>query len=141
MQQMPLETLRRLRRHELAAVEKAFGEAVAREAEAEGALCRKHQQLLLEQKRASDPTADDGAVEAFSRWLPVGRQAIAEAQQCCQQAAMDRDRIRSALLMAQAALKAVETLEEQQAGEMKQISLRKEQAMLDELALRQRSLH
>ncbi|GAC87378.1 hypothetical protein Gbth_024_134 [Gluconobacter thailandicus F149-1 = NBRC 100600] len=141
MRQMPLEVLRRLRRHELADVEKAFGEAVAREAAAETALGQRHQDLLMEQKLASDPLADDRAVEAFSRWLPVGQRAISEAQERCRQAAIDRDCIRSALLMAQAALKAVEKLEEKQQGEIQQHRLRKEQAVLDELALRQRNLH
>lgn len=138
---MPLEVLRRLRRHELADVEKAFGEAVAREAAAETALGQRHQDLLMEQKLASDPLADDRAVEAFSRWLPVSQRAISEAQERCRQAAIDRDCIRSALLMAQAALKAVEKLEEKQQGEIQQHLLRKEQAVLDELALRQRNLH
>ncbi|AFV99945.1 flagellar export protein FliJ [Gluconobacter oxydans] len=141
MRQMPLEVLRRLRRHELADVEKAFGEAVAREAAAETALGQRHQDLLMEQKLASDPLADDRAVEAFSRWLPVSQRAISEAQERCRQAAIDRDCIRSALLMAQAALKAVEKLEEKQQGEIQQHLLRKEQAVLDELALRQRNLH
>lgn len=141
MRQMPLEALHRLRRHELADVEKAFGEAVAREAAAETLLGQRHQHLLTEQKLASDPAADDGAVEAFSRWLPVGQQAISDAQEKCRQAAMDRDCIRSALLMAQAALKAVEKLEEKQRVEIQQQHLRKEQAVLDELALRQRTLN
>lgn len=141
MKQMPLDTLKRLRRHELEAVEKAFGEAVARESAAEAGLSKAHLLLIQEQKLASDPQADDDAVEAFSRWLPVGQRAIADAQELCREAALDRDCLRSALLMAQAALKAVEKLQDKQRLEMNYLALRKEQAALDELALRQRALY
>lgn len=136
MRQMPLDTLIRLRGQELDAAEKAFAEVNAREAAAEKKLQRAQQKLLAEQKLASDPAADDMVVEAFSRWLPTARKAIADAREACRQAALDRDCARAALIAARAALKAVRKLEEEQARERARVMQRREQASLDEFALR-----
>lgn len=110
MEPSPLETLITLREQELDLVERSFAEAVARETAAEEKLTAAQAEILNEQRIASSPTADDGAVEAFSRWLPGGRQAVLEARQRCREAAMDREAVRSALIAARAAMEAVRTL-------------------------------
>ncbi|EHH69079.1 flagellar export protein FliJ [Gluconobacter morbifer] len=140
MEQSPLETLMTLRQHELDSVEATFGKAVAREAEAEKALAQAQWKILSEQACASDAQADDEAVEAFSRWLPLGRKAVAEAQERCHQAALDRETVRGALLEARAALETVQTLRDERREEARQSGLRKEQAALDDLALRRADL-
>lgn len=137
MERSPLDTLITLREQELDLVERRFADAVAREAAAEEKLDAAQEEILSEQRIASSPTADDGAVEAFSRWLPVGRQAVLEARQSCREAAMDREAVRSALISARAAMEAVKTLREEQKEEERQAELRKEQNVLDELAVRQ----
>lgn len=50
---------------------------------------------------------------------------------------MDREAVRSALISARAAMEAVKTLREEQKEEERQAELRKEQNVLDELAVRQ----
>lgn len=137
MEQSPLDTLITLREQELDLVERRFAEAVARETAAEEKLSAAQEEILNEQRIASSPTAGDGAVEAFSRWLPVGRQAVAQAQERCREAALDRETVRSALIIARAAMEAVKTLREEQKEEERLVELRKEQNTLDELAVRQ----
>ncbi|MBS1084703.1 flagellar export protein FliJ [Gluconobacter sphaericus] len=137
MEPSPLETLIALREQELDLVERSFAEAVAREVAAEEKLTVAQAEILNEQRIASSPTADDGAVEAFSRWLPVGRQVVLDARERCREAAMDREAVRSALIAARAAMEAVKTLWEEQKEEERQTDLRKEQNVLDELAVRQ----
>ena len=137
MEQSPLDTLITLREQELDLVERRFAEAVAREAAAEEKLSAAQEEILSEQRIASSPTAGDGAVEAFSRWLPAGRQAVTEAQARCREAALDRETVRSALIIARAAMEAVKTLQEERQEEERLAELKKEQNALDELAIRQ----
>ncbi|MBS1073434.1 flagellar export protein FliJ [Gluconobacter sp. Dm-73] len=137
MEYSPLDTLITLREQELDLVERSFAEAVARETAAEEKLSAAQEEILSEQRIASSPTAGDGAVEAFSRWLPAGRQAVAEAQARCREAALDRETVRSALIIARAAMEAVKTLKEERQEEERQAELKKEQNALDELAIRQ----
>ncbi|MQR98600.1 flagellar export protein FliJ [Gluconobacter aidae] len=137
MERSPLETLIILREQELDLVERSFSEAVARETVAEEKLAAAQTEILNEQRAASSSTADDGAVEAFSRWLPAGRQAVLDARECCREAAMDREAVRAALIAARAAMEAVRTLREEHKEEERQADLRKEQNALDELAVRQ----
>ncbi|MFT8808554.1 flagellar export protein FliJ [Gluconobacter sp.] len=137
MERSPLETLIALREQELDLVERRFADAVARETAAEERLNAAQEEILSEQRLASSPTAGDGAVEAFSRWLPSGRQAVVEAQARCREAALDRETVRSALIAARAAMEAVRTLREERKEEERLEGLRKEQNVLDELAVRQ----
>ncbi|MBS1102748.1 flagellar export protein FliJ [Gluconobacter sp. Dm-62] len=137
MERSPLDTLIALREQELDLVERSFADAVARETAAEEKLAAAQLEILSEQQIASSPTAGDGAVEAFSRWLPAGRQAVTEAQDRCREAALDRETVRSALIAARAAMEAVKTLREEQKEEERQVELKKEQNALDELATRQ----
>lgn len=137
MERSPLETLIALREQELDLVERRFADAVARETAAEERLNAAQEEILSEQRLASSPTAGDGAVEAFSRWLPSGRQAVVEAQSRCREAALDRETVRSALIAARAAMEAVRTLREERKEEERLEGLRKEQNVLDELAVRQ----
>jgi len=137
MEPSPLDTLITLREQELDVVERSFAEAVAREATAEERLAAAQEAILNEQRTASSSTAGDGAVEAFSRWLPLGRKAVAEAQARCREAALDRETVRAALIAARAAMEAVKTLRDEQKEEERQADLRKEQNVLDELAVRQ----
>lgn len=137
MERSPLDTLITLREQELDLVERSFADAVARETAAEEKLAAAQEEILSEQRIASSPTAGDGSVEAFSRWLPAGRQAVLEARERCREAAMDREAVRSALISARAAMEAVRTLREEQKEEERQDGLKKEQNALDELAIRQ----
>ncbi|GBR70061.1 flagellar export protein FliJ [Gluconobacter kanchanaburiensis] len=137
MEKSPLDALIALREQELDLVERSFAEAVAREAAAEGQLDAAQEEILSEQRIASSPTAGDGAVEAFSRWLPLGRKAVADAQDRCREAAVDRETVRSALIAARAAMEAVKTVRQERQEEERQADLRKEQNVLDELSIRQ----
>ncbi|GBD56538.1 flagellar export protein FliJ [Gluconobacter wancherniae] len=137
MRATPLDTLLTLRKHELQAVERTFSEALSQEADAAAEVARAERHLIEEQKMASDPLADDGAVEAFSRWLPVGRAAINSARHNEKNAGLAREIAKSALMMARAAVETVETLQKKRRAEEDAAALRREQNVLDEVGARQ----
>lgn len=137
MDRTPLDTLIALREQELDRIEALFSEAVSRELAAEALLSSAENLILEEQRLASNPAADDADVEAFSRWLPLGRQKVDSARKGCEQATLDREVVRSALIEARAAMEAVGKVREERRERERQDALRKEQNVLDELGLRQ----
>jgi len=130
---MGIESLLRLRRQEMSEAERNFGVMQALEADAAALVTQAEQQLVQEQVAASDPAADDAVVEAFAIWLPVGRRALKLARERERAAALDKSYARSALILAQAAVRAVETVVEERAQSEMKAATRHEQAMLDDM--------
>ncbi|MCQ9154346.1 flagellar FliJ family protein [Acidomonas methanolica] len=132
MKRTPLATLLRLRQQDMAEARKRLAQAAAHEREADAAVT----QAMAAMQREHDYALkcdDDGAVEAFGRWLPIGRKAILAARDVARQTALDRTVAQVAFMEAQAALEVVETLMAQQREEARREEERREQQRLDDL--------
>lgn len=131
-----LNTLLRIRRTSLDDAQHALAEALRHQqrmqtlSEAEGS------RYAMETVAALDLTAGDEAVDAFARWLPIGREAVATARGAEQEASGDMDRARVVLGLARAAYRSVELLIERRTEEARQLRDRKEQQAMDELGTR-----
>lgn len=131
-----LNTLLRIRRTSLDDAQHALAEALRHQqrmqtlSEAEGS------RYAMETVAALDLTAGDEAVDAFARWLPIGREAVATARGAEQEASGDMDRARVVLGLARAAYRSVELLIEKRTEEARQLRDRKEQQAMDELGTR-----
>ncbi|MBO1358243.1 MULTISPECIES: flagellar FliJ family protein [Acetobacter] len=134
-----LPSLRRLRKQELEEAQTMLAAAQARAMIAADAVKIAEQNLLNEREAAMDFSADDHVVEAYSRWLPVGRAALERARGLEQDAAMEVEASRTRLTLARAAFEAVEKLMEIRRQEKEAASRRKEQNTLDDIAGRVRS--
>jgi len=77
-------------------------------------------------------------VDAFARWLPIGRKVIETARQAEQEAAGKVDNARVVLRLARAACRSVETLVEARSERVRQTEDRKTQQEMDEIAGRSR---
>ncbi len=118
-------------RRELAAALSQQDAAEAVEREAVAALAR-------ERAEASRTDAGDGAVEAFAAWLPRGNSALAGARDRLVRAQAVTTQARAGLVLARAAEAAAEALLERRAVEARAELLKREQALLDEIAQRPR---
>lgn len=127
-----LETLKRLRSLDLLETQRQLSGAIANEAKAEEAINLSCQVLEREEAYAMDPQSDDGAVEAFGRWLPEGRRAIERARREAERAALDVAVAQAAFLAARKALKTIEALCEKCAEEERHARLADEQKILDD---------
>ncbi|GAN54125.1 flagellar export protein FliJ [Tanticharoenia sakaeratensis] len=129
----PLDSLLRLRRQEKAEAERHFANVLSLEVSATACVADAEEALLFEQRKAADPGCDDAVVESFARWLPRGREVLLRAREREREASLDTAFARSAVAMAQASVKAVETIiaERQRSADM--IRARHEQQRLDDL--------
>ncbi len=89
-----------------------------------------------EGEMAADLSAGDGAVEAFARWLPVGRARVAAAQSREDTAVAETARARAGVTVARATMKAALALSERRAAERNLLAERRAQAVLDEIGSR-----
>lgn len=136
MQRKALATLHRIRTEASEAAQRALAEALANEAE----LCRlagdADLQIAAEAQAALDLAADDGAVEAYLRWLPgaqaVARRLHAEAEAAAAKVAAARATV-SLSRTAEASID--RALEAHDASE-RQARSAKEQLAIDEIAQR-----
>lgn len=78
--------------------ESIFYYLLEKEIEANQRLEQAELMLLEQQNKASHPSADDETVEAFSRWLKIGRQAIEEARCDMRRILLEREIIRRFLV-------------------------------------------
>ena len=90
--------------------------------------------LLDEQALASSPDSDDGAVEAYAKWLPVGTKTLETAREALSRAIGGSTQARARLNAARAAEEAVQRRVEAIAAAEREDALRREQLELDEAA-------
>ncbi len=133
-----LRTLRRLRHHACEDARLALVACIAMEDTAQAALKAAERAIRREQEEASRIDASDGAVEAFARWLPRGRQAVSDATGALERAEAATAQARAVLAAARASLKAAETLATERERQSQAEAARREQAALDEAAGRRR---
>ena len=132
----PLPTLARLRRmaHEEALA--ALARALQAEGEADDRAKQAERLIATETRAASDPTGDDGVVEAFAAWLPGARGRAAEAREACERAQADVSRARALLAATRAGVEAVTTLIAERSARLAAAAASAEQRVLDDAAAR-----
>lgn len=131
-----LSTLLRIRRTSLDDAQHALAEALRHQQRMQTLSEAEESRYAMETVAALDLTAGDEAVDAFARWLPIGREAVATARRAEQEASGDMDRARVVLGLARAAYRSVELLIEKRTEEARQLQDRKEQQAMDELGTR-----
>jgi flagellar biosynthesis chaperone FliJ len=131
-----LKTLQQLRKMQ---VDKASAELVRLENSADKARWAERAATAViqtEMSAASRLSADDGAVEAFGAWLPVGRAAVARAQALLSLSEQNALQARAVLTLARAGAEAVDKLMAERAVLENEEANRKQQAVIDESAAR-----
>ncbi|NHN84101.1 hypothetical protein GOB93_05515 [Acetobacter musti] len=136
MPRTPLDSLLRLRRQELDEAKRLLSEALAQAMTAAEAVKTAEQNMVSERDIALDLSADDRTVEAYSRWLPIGRAALDRARALEQDAASGVQASRTRVNMARSALEVAEKLAESRAREAQARADRQEQNMIDDLSAR-----
>ncbi len=136
---MRLEALRALsglRKAERRMAQQDLAVAIQAEGEAMAGLARANEAITREADAATALGADDRAVEAYARWLPVGRRAVSAASAALDRATDDVSIARTALTMARAEENAVASQIERCELEIKRVRSAREQTELDEIGSR-----
>ena len=133
-----LEMLLRIRQSSLDDAQRAVAEALQQQQQMQAESEAKEARYAMETVAALDIAAGDEAVDAFARWLPVGRKAIETARRAEQEASGRVDNARVVLTLARAAHRSVEALVELRVGEARLGQERKAQQETDEIAGRPR---
>ena len=134
-----LATLLRIRRNNLDEAQRAVADALRLQQQAQARRETEETRYAEETVAALDLSHGDEAVDAFARWLPVGRKAIDVACQAEQEAFGEVDRARIVLGLARAAHRAVELLMEKRTAEERRLRDCKLQREMDDLGGRARS--
>lgn len=130
-----LHSLLRLRRMALDGAQRTLGLCLAQE-EAAGQSVIRAEAAIARETGIAEQSSEDGEVEAFAAWLPVGRRARQEAEAARDLAAKETALARAALTLARSAVEAAEDLIERRAVSQRQLAERRAQAVLDEVGLR-----
>ena len=120
-----LPTLIRLRRQSQDQAQTALARAIHAAAVADRTAQAAEDAIRAEQDAAGALTADDGAVEAFARWLPAARDRAHVAAQQAERAQAEVCRQRALLTACRSALESVQELSDGRAAA--QAKLRQEQ--------------
>ncbi len=131
-----LATLLRIRRSSLDDAQRGVADALRRQQQMQAQSELEELRLARESVAALDLTSGDETVDAFARWLPVGRKAVEEARAAEAEASDDVDRARIVLGLTRAAYRAVELLVEKRAEETRLQESRKAQQAMDEVGRR-----
>ena len=132
----PVAVLLRLRLAAEDEAKRVFAARLAEEDAARLALAAAETDLAHEHAVATDLLQDDGAVEAYMAWLPIGRQRLRVARAHYDHAAANVTLARAALTLAHAAAEATQMIQDQHAEAEEAIAARKAQAALDEMGAR-----
>ncbi len=132
----PLDTVLRIRRMALDDAARALAACLHAEENARQAAGAAEAAIGAESEAATDLSAGDGVVEAFARWLPVGRARVAAARLREDTAMAETARARAGVTVARAAMKAASALAERRAVERNLLAERRAQAALDEIGNR-----
>jgi len=133
-----LDVLLRIRRASLDDAQRALADALRLQQRMQLQSEAEEARYAKETVAALDLAAGDEAVDAFARWLPIGRKAIEMARAAEQEASGRVDNTRVVLGLARAASRAVETLVANRNEEANLIRERKAQREMDETASRSR---
>ncbi|WP_419727858.1 flagellar export protein FliJ [Lichenicola sp.] len=136
MKRDPLKTLLRIRQATLDDAQKAVSDAYHAEHEASRLAEEAGEALAHEMRSAMNLGVDDDAVEAFARWLPLGRRAIKQAHEALRDATSRLDQARAILTLARSGVRTVESLDAQRKDERRQEEDRRAQHELDEIGAR-----
>ena len=131
-----LATLLRIRQASLDDAQRAVAAALREQHLMQARSEEEARRFAEESLAALDLAAGDDAVDAFARWLPIGRKAVENARQAEQEAAGELDRARIVLGLTRAAHRSVELLIEKRAQETRQLQDRKVQHVMDEIGSR-----
>lgn len=132
----PVAALLRVRKLALEGAQRDLASCLRAEAAAEERERRARHAVAQEAAAAARLAADDTQVEAFAAWLPVGRQAVAEAEEDAGRVRAETACARAALSAARSAARAAEELLAQRAAERASEDARKAQAEIDGLPRR-----
>ncbi len=132
----PLDTVLRIRRLAMDDAARTLASCLHSEETARQAAEAAEAAIGAEGEVAADLSAGDGAVEAFARWLPVGRARAAAARVRHDTATAETARARASLTIARAATEAASALSERRAAERDLLTQRRAQAVLDEVGSR-----
>lgn len=133
-----LDVLLRIRRASLDDAQRALADALRHQQRMQLQSEAEEARYAKETVAALDLAAGDEAVDAFARWLPIGRKAIEMARAAEQEASGRVDNTRVVLGLARAASRAVETLVGNRNEDANLIRERKAQREMDETASRSR---
>ena len=134
-----LATLLRIRRNNLDEAQRTVADALRLQQQVQTRREAEETRYAEETVAALDLSRGDEAVDAFARWLPVGRKAIEVACLAEQEACGEVDRARIVLGLARAAHRAVELLMEKRTEEERRLRDCKVQREMDDLGGRMRS--
>ena len=132
-----LQTVMRIRKLAVDEAKRALAEALSAEDAARTEAEAAEAQIGIEGEIAADLNSDDGAVEAFARWLPTGRAIAARTRAAHEQTLLEVARARAGLSAARAAAEAAERLKQRREAEAAVEAGRRSQAAMDEIALQQ----
>ena len=138
MRQDALATLLRIRKASLDDAERAVGEALRQQQRMQLRCEEEEARFAAETVAALDLAAGDEAVDAFARWLPIGRKTVEIARAAEQEASGEVDRARILLGLTRGAHRSVELLIEKRSAEQALHQERKAQQAMDDLASRVR---
>jgi flagellar export protein FliJ len=136
MKRNPLDAVLRLRRLAMEDATRDLVECLRGEAEAQQAMAAVEATIHRETEAASSLTGDDAVVEAFGVWLKRARKDLLAAQARREHFESETARVRAALAVARAAVKATELLIAKQAAAADAEAARQEQHDLDEIGRR-----
>ena len=134
-----LATLLRIRRNNLDEAKRAVADALCLKQQAQAKREAEEMRYASETVAALDLSRGDEAVDAFARWLPIGRKAIEVACLAEQEASGEVDRARIVLGLEGASHRAVELLMEKRIEERRRLRDGKLQQEMDDLGGRSRS--
>ena len=140
---MRVESLRSLltvRQAATSGAKTALAQTIAVETAANAAVVEADRRITAEADIALSLGADDGAVEAYARWLPQGRRNTREARAVLARASQDVALARTALMIARAAEYAVEVEVARAEAEIARLAAKKAQEELDEVGARTATL-
>ena len=133
-----LQMLLRIRRSSLDDAQRAVAEALQTQQQLQAQSEAEEARYAMETAAALDIASGDETVDAFARWLPVGRRAVETARQAEREASGNVDNARIVLGLARAACRSVEKLIEIRTEQDRQTQDRKAQLETDEVAGRSR---
>lgn len=138
MSRDPLDTVLKVRQQAVDDARQVLAANLRTEAVAQTLADASEACLAAEADAAADLAAGDGTVEAFIRWLPVGRSNAAMTRRRLERAQADVAIARATLSVVRAAAEAAKTLLERRAAERLAVIARRTQQDMDEVASRQR---
>ncbi len=131
-----LVTLLRIRQSSLDDAKRAVAAALRQQQMMQARSEAESRRFAEESAAALDLASGDEAVDAFARWLPIGRGAVESAREAEQEAVGELDRARIVLGLARAAHRSVELLIEKRTHETELLQGRKSQQVMDEIGSR-----